>query len=76
MADSSEIILLDDFIDWYRPRMAYLKFIFKLPLQTFILTVNRMVWRMVRDYLLVQKAKSKWASMNAYGRHSKQMVAG
>jgi hypothetical protein len=50
-------IQLQDFIDWYRPRMAYLKFSSKSA-ENFILSVQQTVWRMIRDYFLVQKAKS------------------
>jgi hypothetical protein len=49
-------ILFTDFIDWYRPRMAYLKFSSESA-QRFILSVQETVWRMVRDFLLVQRAR-------------------
>jgi hypothetical protein len=48
-------LTLKDFIDWYRPRMAYLKY----PQDTeagFIFAVQQTVWRMVRDFLLINKA--------------------
>jgi hypothetical protein len=54
--ESCEIIF-GDFIAWYRPRMAYLKFN-SSSAQEFILNVQQILWRMVRDYLLVQKAKA------------------
>ena len=50
-------ITFADFIDWYRPRMAYLK-INTASVPKFILAVQQVLWRMVRDYLLVQKAKA------------------
>ena len=50
-------ISLDEFIDWYRPRMAYLKFPEKTAV-AFILAVQKTVWRMVRDILLVKKARA------------------
>jgi len=50
-------IIFGDFIDWYRPRMTYLK-LNSSSAQVFILNVQQILWRMVRDYLLVQKAKA------------------
>ncbi len=49
-------ILFKDYINWYLPRMAYLKFN-STSSQRFILTVQQTVWRMVRDYLLIQRAR-------------------
>jgi len=51
-------IKFGDFIAWYRPRMAYIKFN-SSSAHAFILSVQQNLWRMVRDYLLVQKAKSQ-----------------
>jgi hypothetical protein len=50
-------IIFGEFIAWYKPRMAYLKFN-SSSAQEFILNVQQVLWRMVRDYLLVQKAKA------------------
>jgi hypothetical protein len=61
-------ITFGNFISWYRPRMTYLKFNASSA-QAFILNVQQILWRMVRDYLLVQKAKSlgidKWETVVA-----------
>ncbi len=48
-------IRLQDFVDWFRPRMAYLKYSSDSA-ENFILSVQQIIWRMVRDYLLVQRA--------------------
>ena len=47
-----------DFADWYSPRAVYLKMPSDSP-ENFILTAQRIVWRMVRDYLLIKEAKRK-----------------
>jgi len=50
-------IRIQDFVDWYRPRRAYLKYSSDSA-ENFILSVQQTIWRMVRDFLLVQKARS------------------
>ena len=47
-----------DFADWYSPRAVYLKMPSDSP-ENFILTAQRIVWRMVRDYVLIKEAKRK-----------------
>ena len=47
-----------DFADWYGPRAVYLKMPSDSP-ENFILTAQRIVWRMVRDHLLIREAERK-----------------
>ena len=49
-------ISFNDFIDWYRPRTAYIKFN-SHSVEKFILAVQQTVWRMVRDFLLIEQAR-------------------
>ena len=49
-------IRLQDFSDWYRPRMAYLKFS-PDSAENFILSVQQTIWRMVRGLLAGSKSE-------------------
>ncbi len=49
------IILLEEFLVWYRNRSQYIKFN-KTNLQSFSSSVESLVWRMVRDKLLTVQA--------------------
>ena len=49
-------ITIGEFKAWYTPRAAYLKFPSDNP-ENFILTSQKIVWRMVRDYLLILEAQ-------------------
>jgi len=51
-------IKLGNFLDWYQPRQAYLKFN-PTSSKSFILSVQQTIWRMVRDYFLIQRAHEK-----------------
>ena len=51
-------LTLDDFINWYKVRENYLRFNEK-NLNTFSASLERMIWQMVRDHLLVYQAYSE-----------------
>ena len=48
-------LLLKDFLDWYRARDTYFR-LTTTSEQSFFLSVEDLVWRMVRDRLLVERA--------------------
>ncbi|HEY9165518.1 MAG TPA: peptidylprolyl isomerase [Candidatus Kryptonia bacterium] len=55
---TNENIFLGDFINWYKMRDAYLKFD-ETGFNPFSASLEKMIWQMVRDHLLVQRAYSR-----------------
>lgn len=55
---SNGSVSLDDFIYWYKLRDAYLKFN-ESSFNNFSASLEKMIWRMVRDHLLVTSAYAK-----------------
>ncbi len=51
-------ILLRDFMIWYKTRQPNIRFSTKTP-QSFFVSLERFIWRMVRDKLLVATAKKR-----------------
>jgi hypothetical protein len=55
VALSAGSLSLDDFLNWYRMREQYLKFN-EADFNSFSASLEQLVWQMVRDHLLIQRA--------------------
>jgi hypothetical protein len=51
-------ILVGQFVEWYRMREPYFRVRLTSP-QSFVRSVEELVWRMIRDHLLTQRAYAK-----------------
>ncbi|MGD8781091.1 MAG: hypothetical protein PVH88_19255 [Ignavibacteria bacterium] len=62
---NNRVIQLDEFIVWYRNRNLYIKFD-KTDLDSFSESLEKLIWRMVRDEILTVLAKDKGYFENSW----------